>query len=176
MIGFFQWAVVIVALVAGVYFAMRPKIENGGLKVALKKSGIVFAVVLLCISVVASWGIGILEGPASVPGKVMDGDRILYTYEWFFNKYYAIQAYEPQVANAKVAVEQFKSDHEGRLDSYVNSTELSRLQSVLLGLRNQMARAVEDYNAAAMNDTRQMFRDNELPQKLVIIGDKVFEN
>lgn len=141
-----------------------------------RKVGIPILIVLVAIAAPATWAIGLLRGPSEVPGKVLQADRILYNYDWFFNKRAAILSYEGQIANTTAAVEDFKQIHAGDLGSYVNSTELSRLQSVLLAQRNQLERDVQDYNANAMNVTRGIFKDWRLPKSFTVAGDVVEEN
>lgn len=135
--------------------------------------GIFLLVVIVGIAVVSTWAVGFMRGPAEVVGRVLQADRIMYNYDWFFNKRAAVLSYEGQIKNTVTAVEEFRKDHVGNLDSYQNSTELARLQSVLLALRNQMARDVQEYNAQAMNITRGIFKDWRLPVSFVVNGDKV---
>lgn len=141
-----------------------------------RKVGIPVLIVLVAIAAPVTWAIGLLQGPSEVPAKVLQADRILYNYDWFFNKRAAILGYEGQINNTAQAIEDFKQIHAGDLGSYTNSTELSRLSSVLLALRNQMARDVQDYNANAMNLTRGTFKDWRLPASFTIEGDKAEEN
>jgi len=140
-----------------------------------RKIGIPVLIVLVAIAAPATWAIGLLRGPLEVPGKVLQADRILYNYDWFFNKRAAILSYEGQIKNTAQSIEDFKQIHAGDLGSYTNSTELSRLSSVLLALRNQMARDVQDYSANAMNLTRGTFKDWRLPSGFTIEGDKAVE-
>lgn len=140
-----------------------------------RRVGIPVLVLLIAVAGVATWGLGLLQGPSEVPGKVLQADRILYNYDWFFTKRAAILGYEGQIRNTAQAVEDFKQIHAGDLGSYTNSTELSRLSSVLLALRNQMARDVQDYNANAINVTRGAFKDWRLPKSFTVIADKAEE-
>jgi hypothetical protein len=136
-----------------------------------RKAGIPVLVLLIAVAGVGTWALGLLQGPSEVPGKVFQADRIIYNYDWFFAKRATILSYEGQIANTASAVEEFRKDHAGDLGSYVNSTELSRLQSILLSLRNQMAKDVQEYNAQAMNLTRGSFKDWRLPSSFTISGD-----
>lgn len=136
--------------------------------------------VLAAITALVVGGFGVqyytarARGVIGVNEKVnADSNRILFTYEWFFNKWGAVKAYAGQIPLAKGAVDQFKADHAGNLESYANSTELARLNSVLLGLRAQMQSSVQEYNANAANATRSDWRDQSLPVRICITSDTV---
>lgn len=111
-------------------------------------------------------GITIGAKACSVADKVTDPDRIVYTYEWFFNTRASILTYFDQLKVARQTVETFKTDHVKNLDNYVNSTELSRLQSVAQGIENNLISTCNFYNANALNLTRGIFKDWRLPLEI----------
>jgi len=114
----------------------------------------------------------------AVVDKVTNPDRIIYTYEWFFNTYASIQSYEEQLANAKVSTETFKTEHAGNIDNLWNSQELARLHEVERGLYNQLVSTVNQYNANGKNITRSIFKDprGNLPYEITVNTDgKIIE-
>ena len=126
-------------------------------------------ITLLVIVVLTTIGYGLtfLFRPAEVIEKVTEPNRIINTYEWFFNTEASIKSYASQIQVAKEQIETFKKDHTN-LDSYENSTELARLQAVLQGLKNQLITTVNSYNANAQNLTRGVFKDWRLPASIEI--------
>lgn len=113
----------------------------------------------------------ILGKSCAVADKVTDPDRIIYTYEWFFNTYASIQSFQSQAEIAGKAVENFKTDHADNLNSYANSTELSRLRAVEQGLHNHLVATINNYNANAKNITRGLFKDWRLPAEVILNPD-----
>jgi len=126
-------------------------------------------ITLLVIVVLTGIGYGLtlVFRPAEVIEKVTEPNRIINTYEWFFNTEASIKSYASQIQVAKEQIETFKKDHTN-LDSYENSTELARLQAVLQGLKNQLITTVNSYNANAQNLTRGVFKDWRLPASIEI--------
>ena len=117
------------------------------------------------------FGLTMFFRSAQVIEKVTDPNRIIYTYEWFFNTLASIKSYESQVGVANQSVETFKEDHKDDLSSYVNSVELSRLREVQRGLQNQLISTINSYNAQAKNLSRSIFKDWRLPNSLELTLD-----
>ena len=136
------------------------------------------AISILVIVILGGVGFGItmLFRPAQVIEKVTEPDRVIYTYEWFFNTSASIQSYYSQIQVASKSVDTFKLDHEGNLASYSNSTELARLREVQRGLENQLISTVNTYNANAKNLTRTLFKDWRLPESFTYTQGKLTEN
>lgn len=109
------------------------------------------------------------RGAVGVNEKIQaDANRRLGTYEQFFNEYGAIKSIVGSIPPAHQAIDQFKADHAGDLNSYANSTGLQHLETVLLGLRQGLASAVNEYNAQSSNASRNIFKDNSLPLQICI--------
>ncbi|MFH1423564.1 MAG: hypothetical protein ABIG29_01220 [Candidatus Nealsonbacteria bacterium] len=140
---------------------------NGG-KVA---KWFLLGVAAIIVLGVVGFGITMIFRPFQVAEKVTDPDRALYTYEWFFNTKASVDSYAAQVKVASAAVETFKQDHVSNLESYQNSTELSRLRAVEQGLRNQLITTINQYNANAQNKSRSIFKDWNLPASLSVTQD-----
>jgi hypothetical protein len=126
----------------------------------------ILGIIIIIVIGGVGFGITMLFRPAQVIEKVTNPDRIIYTYEWFFNTLASIKSYESQVIVANQSVETFKEDHKDNLSSYANSTELSRLREVQRGLQNQLISTINSYNAQAKNLSRGIFKDWRLPGEI----------
>jgi len=135
-----------------------------------------YGIIGIIIIGVVIFGLTMLFRPAQVIEKVTDPDRIIYTYEWFFNTIASIKSYENQVEVARKSVGTFKEDNKDKADSYANTTELSRLREVERGLQNQLISTINSYNAQAKNLSRGIFKDWRLPNSIELSSDnKVIE-
>lgn len=130
-----------------------------------------FVVVAIILSIVFI----VLDRAVTTADKVTDPDRMIYNYDWFFAARASIKSYEAQVSVARNAVEEFKSDHVGNLESYANTTELARLREVERGLNNQLISLVNEYNVNAKSITKGLFKDWRLPSVLTLIDNKIVE-
>src|SRR5258706_13725438 len=96
--------------------------------------------------------------------KTYNPDNAIYNYEWFKERYQAIQAIDVQIADAQESEDVYN----GRLPKdettwgYAQQTESARLHSVVLGLKNQKQDLVAVYNARAGEVNRNIFI-NDLP-------------
>jgi len=133
-------------------------------------------VVIIIVLGIVSFGLIMIFRPAQIIEKVTEPDRVIYSYEWFFNTRASIQSYYSQLQIASKSIDTFKLDHSGNLDSYSNSTELSRLREVQRGLENQLISTINQYNANAKNLTRTYFKDWRLPESFTYSNDKLVEN
>jgi len=135
-----------------------------------------YGIIGIIIVGVVIFGLTMLFRPAQVIEKVTDPNRIIYTYEWFFNTLASIKSYESQVEVAGKSVETFKEDNKDKADSYANTTELSRLREVQRGLQNQLISTINSYNAQAQNLSRGIFKDWRLPNSVELSSDnKIIE-
>ncbi len=130
-----------------------------------------YGLIIIMVVGLLGFGLTMLFRPAQVILKVTEPDRIIYTYEWFFNTLASIKSYESQVAVAGQSVETFKEDNKDKADSYAITTELSRLREVQRGLQNQLISTVNSYNAQAKNLSRGIFKDWRLPNSLELTPD-----
>lgn len=130
-----------------------------------------FVVVAIILSIVFI----VLDRAVTTADKVTDPDRMIYNYDWFFAARASIKSYEAQVSVARNAVDEFKSDHAGNLESYANTTELARLREVERGLNNQLISLVNEYNVNAKSITKGLFKDWRLPSVLTLIDNKIVE-
>ena len=114
----------------------------------------------------AYWG-GLLSTPAKVIERTLDPDNMIYNYEWFFNKYHDIEAYQGQITEAEGALQRFEDSAGERSNwGFEDKQEWNRLNAVLLGLQNQRRSAIEDYNAKSEMVNRAIFKDGDLPVRI----------
>jgi predicted transcriptional regulator len=97
--------------------------------------------------------------------KVINADNAIYNYEWFKQKYQDIEAGKKQLVNAQISYSGFlNSLPKDRIDwGFEDKTEQARLNTVVLGLQNNLESMIADYNARASMATRNIFEDSVLP-------------
>ncbi len=96
--------------------------------------------------------------------KVINADNAIYNYEWFKQKKADIDATKRQLINARRTVEAFEANAGARKDwTFEDKSEHARLNTVVLGLENNLENQIGDYNARASMATRNIFEDNVLP-------------
>lgn len=93
--------------------------------------------------------------------KTYNADNVIYNYEWFKDRYEAIQAIDTKIANAQASVDGFESSAGDRANwTFEDKTEDSRLRSVVLGLKNQKEDLIAEYNSRAKQANRNIFQNN----------------
>lgn len=93
--------------------------------------------------------------------KTYDADNVIYNYEWFKQQYETIGALKTKIKNAQESVQAFESSAGDRKSwTFEDKTEHARLQSVVLGLKNQLEDVVATYNARAKMANRNIFQEN----------------
>lgn len=123
-----------------------------------------------------SFVLSMLSRPAQVVTRVTDPDRIIQNYEWFEETYNDALALDRQIGNAQSQVSGFIESAGERSDwSREDKTEHSRLNSIVLGLRNQREGVVAEYNAKSNLLTRNLFKGSELPYQLRVQEDTTVE-
>lgn len=96
--------------------------------------------------------------------KIINADNAIYNYEWFKQKKADIEATKQQLLNARSNVSSFNASLGERSTwTFEDKTESSRLNSVVLGLENNLQSQIADYNARASMATRNIFEDHVLP-------------
>lgn len=129
------------------------------------------AVGIAAVVSVAVWGIRTVFYPAQQAGKVVEktlaADNVIYNYEWFKQQREDVAAMDQKLA----AAEQVKTSFEtsaGPRDSWKfdDRTEWSRMNAIVLGLRNQRTDMVAEYNAKAQMANRNIFMSGDLPDRL----------
>ena len=107
----------------------------------------------------------VLRGVREAPGQMQ------YDYEWFHRKHSRIQSLAVQISTAQAAADSF-SDTAGERSNWPREdrAEHGRLTAVVLGLRQQRAELVGDYNSKSNMATRGIFRGGSLPPHIDLEG------
>ena len=96
--------------------------------------------------------------------KTLKADNAIYNYEWFKQQNEDIIALGNKITNASIALDTFKKDAGDRTKwTFEDKTESSRLESLKLGLQNQLEQVIADYNARAKMANRNIFQNNIIP-------------
>lgn len=121
--------------------------------------------------VVVGGGVGLLTLPfraaTGVAERTMNPDNVIANYEWFKRQVQDVRAMDEKIGVASVTLEAFEKSA-GPRDAWKfdDRQEWGRLNSVLLGLRNQRASMVAEYNARSQMANRTLFKTNDLPETL----------
>ena len=110
-----------------------------------------------------------MDTVTGVIDRTLDPDNAIQNYEWFKQMYEDIQATDNKIVNAEMTTEQFKEDAGPRENwGFEDKNEHSRLNTVVLGLRNHRESMVAQYNARSRMVNRKIFKmfDTILPEKL----------
>jgi hypothetical protein len=119
--------------------------------------------------------VGALTGVVTMPFRTAVGvaertfnpDNAIYNYEWFKRQRQDVIAFDQKIASAQLALDSFTAAAGDRSKwTFEDKTEWSRLNSVILGLRNQRAGMVAEYNARTEMANRDIFRTGDLPETL----------
>lgn len=112
-------------------------------------------------------GITMVMKPFQVINKVTDPDRMIYTYEWFHDQYGRIEAVDTQIAQKDTQITELKNMFGDPLEwRRETRQEYTTLNTEFTGLKQHRASLVESYNAASRKETRNFFKDGELPQTI----------
>lgn len=138
----------------------------------MKYVGIVLGVIILYFVLGYTLaGLGILELPLfrlhsqihmnrDVIQKTYNADNAIYNYEWFKERYEAIQAIDNKIKNAEIAKQDFETSAGDRSQwTFEDKTEDARLSTVVLGLKQQREDLIAEYNARAKMANRNIFQD-----------------
>ena len=142
----------------------------------LPKIVIMFLVALLLFSG-AGFIFHLLSTPAAVVTKVTNPDRILSDYEWYRESWQDCKALDEQIATTLQSIEDYKAMLPEDVSTWkqADRTELSRLNAVLLGQRNQRSSIVKEYNARSMMLSRNLFKGLDVPAELNVVNDVTME-
>lgn len=103
--------------------------------------------------------------PASIANKTLQPDNVIQNYEWFKQQYQDVKAIDRKIDNAKQSkrdlIDGLSSDRSSW--SFDQNQEFARLGSIVLGLENQRASMVAEYNARTQMANRDLFRTSDLP-------------
>jgi len=132
--------------------------------------------VVLAVTAIG-WFLAAVTRPVQVVDRVTNPDRIIQNYEWFEETHNDAKALDQQIVNADLQLDSLVStlDEDRANWSRVDQQEFNRLNAVVLGLRNQRATVVADYNARSNQITRNLWKGSGLPYQLEIVEDKTKE-
>lgn len=116
----------------------------------LIKKVVLWGLAIVVFLAIISWPLGLFQ-------RTANPDRVVGSYEQFFNRCASVQSLETQRDELEAQLEATDEDDE---------SEVRRLRSALTGVKSQRARAINNYNADAENLTRQWFRSEKLPARL----------
>jgi len=128
---------------------------------------------IVFVGVVAIGGCSFVMNPLRQAGRVVnktiDADNMIYNYEWFKLRHESINALDNKIAGAKMSVESFSEELGERKNwDWADKEEYARLQSILLGLKQQKSDLAGEYNAKSRMVNRKIFKmgDVELPERI----------
>ena len=136
---------------------------------------IAIVAILLVGGTVLSFASGIISFPFHVAGneiktahdvvdKTINADNAIYNYEWFKQTYEDINAQKAQLSNAQQTFDSFVAVSGDRKTwTFEDKNEYSRLNSVVLGIKNNLEQTIANYNARAKMANRAIFQNSILP-------------
>lgn len=97
--------------------------------------------------------------------KVINADNAIYNYEWFKQKKQDIEATKAQYKNAQLSFDAYVGmlPQDSSKWTFEDKSEYARLNTVVLGLQNNLETQIANYNARASMATRNIFEDHVLP-------------
>ncbi|QIG73995.1 hypothetical protein PP935_gp220 [Rhizobium phage RHph_N34] len=109
----------------------------------------------------------IFLAPVAVVSKTFDSDNIIYNYEWFKRQYNDIIAFNQKIDIAQSQISRFEESAGPRTNwTFEDKQEANRLNSVVLGLRNQRETMIAEYNAKSSMVNRSIFKTGDLPETI----------
>jgi hypothetical protein len=127
----------------------------------MKIAAVVILAILGVVALVsAGWAIRYYTAPVrgtiEAYEQIQSGDTRIVAYNYFFNLYASIQAYDPAI-----------QAQEELLATTTDADEKARIGANIAGLKSQKARSIAQYNADAMKSyTIGQFRDWKLPYQI----------
>lgn len=139
----------------------------------------IFLFIIIASILLGSFGFvfKMLSKPAEIVDKVTNTDRIIFNYEWFFETYHDCLAFDEQIKTADAQLTSFTDTLNDDRNSWAREdrTEWNRLNTIVLGLRQQRSSVIQEYNAKSKELTRKLFKDNSLPYQLEVRDDITVE-
>jgi hypothetical protein len=137
-----------------------------GFGMILLKLGLPLLILVLVLGGLG-WVFGIFGQGAKIIEKTTDADNVIGNYEWFKQCYEDLQATDVKIKNAEAQIKSFEESAGPRKDwTFEDKTEHSRLNSVLLGLKNYREELVAKYNARSKMANRKIFKSGDLPESV----------
>lgn len=127
---------------------------------------IVIVLGLGAVGGIGSWALNLASQPAQIITKTFNADNILYNYEWFRQQFQDINAIDKKIVNSQSQLTSWIDSAPVRNNWKIQDRQMyNQLNSIVLGLSNQRAQMVADYNARATMANRSIFM-NGLPDQI----------
>lgn len=148
--------------------SLEDKVERGPISAGI--SFIFIGATIVMVGMVVFGGLGLLSNPikqgSRLINKTIDADNVLYNYEWFKQRYEDVQAIDIKIQDAAISMEGYKDDLGNRSGwDREDKIEYSRLSSIKLGLEQQRADLVAEYNARSQMVNRSIFKSG-VPERI----------
>lgn len=126
----------------------------------MKTKHLILIAIGVIVLMVAPWAIKYytaeIRGKIDAKEKIESAEHRLYSYEYFYDKYGSIQSYKTTL----------ESQYEV-LESAESKKERARIRSNIAGIKSQLRRSIEEYNAEANKiKTKGKFREDDLPVEI----------
>lgn len=123
--------------------------------------GIWVILIVLGLSVVGgagAWALNILSQPGRIITKTLDADNVIFNYEYFRDKYAAIEGMQPQIDAVQAERDAIASTY-GTPATWSSDTQAlhAKLSAQLTGLTNKRTRMVQEYNGNASKANKSIF-------------------
>lgn len=120
---------------------------------------VIVAVAALVLLPAIAWGLSVLfsdvAGKGNQKKQINRAENRTFAQEMFRELYEDIQSYDTQITTTMAAAA-----------AETDPAEKSRLNSVVLGVRNQCIATVRQYDAEAQKVSKERFRDADLPESI----------
>ena len=128
------------------------------------------AVVCILITLASLWVISPFFKGSELVNKVVDVDSRLADYEWFHNQFEGIKSLDSKIIGAKTAYSEYLEllgdrGSWGREDKI----EIARLNSIKIGLIQQINDSVAEYNARSKMINRNWVKPDGIPYQILVL-------
>lgn len=125
------------------------------------------AIFVLILVGVTTCGVTVVTKPFQVVGNNLDSDNVQYNYEWFKSQHESIKALDVQITQTDAQLKRFMKDAGPRNKWHrEDREEYSRLDAILLGLKNERASQAAQYNARSRMVNRAIFKGTDTPSEI----------
>lgn len=139
--------------------------ERGPAAIFLKAVGL--GLMFVIILGVIGFNMNPFRQAGRIINKTIDADNVLYNYEYFKQQWRSVEAIDQKIASQQGGVLRFEDSAGPRSDwSRDDKIEHARLSSIVIGLEQQRADMVAQYNARAAMANRSIFLGNDCPQHI----------
>jgi len=150
---------------------MESRIDKGPWSAFASVGCFAITAVVILVIVFSSLGFvgNVFTQGQRVVNKTIDADNMIYNYEWFKQRHEDIGAIDSKIELSKSSLKRFTDSAGDRKDWHrEDREEHARLSTVQLGLEQQRADLIAEYNARSRMVNRSVFKtgDTELPERV----------